>query len=193
MAEGQGLVALGGEHLATLPLVEVVAKRHPQLIVVQLDAHTDLRDTYLGERLSHATVLRRVAEQVGIERVWQYGVRSGTQEEFSFARHLYGELPTGGAPLPPADAPVYLTVDIDVADPAYAPGTGAPEPGGPTAREVLQAVRRLAVERQVVALDVMEVSPGWDPAGITASLAAKVVREVLIARRRAGEGGAHVG
>lgn len=184
------LVGLGGEHLATLPLVEAAASAVPGLEVVHFDAHTDLRQDYMGERLSHASVMRRVAETVGPERLWQFGIRSGTREEFRFARHLCGDLSGLEACLGAlSDRPLYLSVDIDVADPAYAPGTGAPEPGGPTAREVVDAVRRVAGQR-LVAMDVMEVSPALDKSGRTASLAAKLVREAILARRAgASEGG----
>ena len=190
---GKFLVGLGGEHLATLPLVQAAAAACPGLEVVHLDAHTDLREDYMGQRLSHASVMRRVAEEVGPGRLWQFGIRSGTREEFRFARHLYGDLkdlPRVLAPL--ADRPIYLSVDIDVADPAYAPGTGAPEPGGPTALEVLDAVRTVARGR-LVAMDVMEVAPALDPSGRTASLAAKLVREAILARKAPSGGVTDVG
>ena len=184
------LVGLGGEHLATLALVEAAAAAVPGLEVVHFDAHTDLREDYLGERLSHASVMRRVAEIVGAERLWQFGIRSGTREEFRFARHLYPDLAALAQCLERLrERPLYLSVDIDVADPAYAPGTGAPEPGGPTAAEVIDAVRTVARQR-LVAMDVMEVAPALDPSGRTASLAAKLVREAILARRvDAGDGG----
>jgi agmatinase len=184
--DGKRLVGLGGEHLATLPLVEAVLARHPDLVVVHFDAHTDLRDTYLGEKLSHATVLRRVAERVSPERLWQFGIRSGTPEEFRYARHLWSDFARLAAALAEIGSlPIYLTVDIDVVDPAFAPGTGAPEPGGPDSRTVLDAVRAVA-RRNVVAFDVMEVAPGLDPSGRTAAVAAKIVREVLLAARGTG-------
>lgn len=185
-ADGKRLVGLGGEHLATLPLVEAVLARHPDVVVVHFDAHTDLRDTYLGESLSHATVLRRVAERVTPQRLWQFGIRSGTREEFRYARHLWSDFATLEAALAEiGNLPIYLTVDIDVVDPAFAPGTGAPEPGGPDSRTVLHAVRAVA-RRNVVAFDVMEVAPGLDPSGRTAALAAKIVRDVLVATARRG-------
>ncbi len=183
------VVGLGGEHLATLPLVEAAAAAVPGLEVVHFDAHTDLREDYMGERLSHASVMRRVTEIVGPERLWQFGVRSGTREEFRCARHLWPDLGALRDCLSAlGDRPLYLSVDIDVADPAYAPGTGTPEPGGPTAGEVLDAVRHLAA-RRLVAMDVMEVAPGLDPSGRTAILAAKLVREAVLARRAGGDEG----
>jgi agmatinase len=187
--DGKFLVGLGGEHLATLPLVQAAAAALPGLEVIHLDAHTDLRDDYLGERLSHATVMRRVAEEVGAGRLWQFGVRSGTREEFRFARHLYADFGGLGEALASlGDRPLYLSVDIDVADPAYAPGTGAPEPGGPSALQVLDAVRAVA-GRRLVAMDVMEVAPALDPSGRTAALAAKLVREAILARKAPAQRG----
>lgn len=184
--EPRFVVGLGGEHLATLPLVEAVAAAVPGLEVLHFDAHTDLREDYMGVRLSHATVMRRVAEVVGPERLWQFGIRSGTREEFRFARHLHGGLePLDTCLGTLTDRPLYLSVDIDVADPAYAPGTGTPEPGGPTAAELLDAVRKVARGR-LVAMDVMEVSPALDASGRTAILAAKLVREAILARSGQG-------
>ncbi len=200
LADGKVPFALGGEHLVTLPLVEAAAERHPDLVVVQLDAHADLRDTYLGERFSHATVMRRVVEVVGAGKVFQVGVRSATRSEAQYARaktRFFPEEVLG--PLEEvlpclAGRPVYFTLDIDVVDPAFAPGTGAPEPGGPGPREVIQAVRELASVAsaastpgapgrsfQVVGLDLVEVSPPYDTGEITVILAAKLVREALLA------------
>jgi agmatinase len=179
-------VVLGGEHLVTLPVVRAAADRFPGLAGVQLDAHADLRDEYMGLRLSHATVMRRVAEVVGAGSVFQFGIRSATAEEAAFARratrlHPFSVLEPLRRVRPELEGrPVYVTVDVDVADPAYAPGTGTPEPGGVTAAELLAAVGELR-GLEVVGFDVVEVAPAYDPGGITAALAAKVVREALIA------------
>ena len=181
--EGRRPLMLGGEHLVTWPAVTAVAASHPELAVVQLDAHCDLRDDYMGRRASHATVMRRVSEVVSPTRCFQLGLRSGTQEEWAFART---ETRSTGRTVLPADwwedlrhRPVYLTVDIDVADPAYAPGTGTPEPGGATSAELLAAIDALEPLR-IVGADVVEVAPAYDAGGITAALAAKVVREILL-------------
>jgi agmatinase len=183
-ASGLRVLLLGGEHLVTLPAVEAAAARHPGLRVLQFDAHADLRDAYMGLRASHATVMRRVAEVVGPERVYQAGIRSGTAEEWRFASstHFLADevrLPESWrADL--AAGPIYVTVDVDCADPAFAPGTGTPEPGGASARELLRAVVDLR-GLDIVGADVVEVAPAYDPSGITAILAAKVVRELLLA------------
>ncbi len=194
---GKRPVVLGGEHLLTLGAVRAVAARWPDLIIVQLDAHLDLRDDYLGQPLSHATVMRRVAEVLAggaspgaLGRLVQLGVRSGTADEWAAhartlrvpgglveaARRVVGEL--GGRPF-------YLSIDIDVTDPAFAPGTGTPEPGGPTASEVIEAVACLA-QAGPVAVDLVEVCPAKDPSDVTALLAAKLTREILVAPVRTG-------
>ncbi|MDI3317524.1 MAG: agmatinase [Bacillota bacterium] len=180
-------LGVGGEHLASLGTFRALARRYPELHVIHLDAHADLRDRYEGEALSHATVLRRIAEALPPGRVHQFGIRSAVPEEMEFARERTELVPVevlepvrrlvGSGRL--AGAPVFLTVDIDVVDPAYAPGTGAPEPGGIGSRELLQALYALA-PLQVVAFDVMEISPPRDLSERTSILGAKLIREAAL-------------
>lgn len=185
-ADGKKPFVLGGEHLISLPLIAAAAAHHPGLAVVQFDAHADLRDDYLGNRLSHATVMRRCAEIVGPGNVWQFGIRSGTADEHAYARantrfHPFEVLEPLRAALPAlADRPLYVTVDIDVCDPGFAPGTGTPEPGGITSRELMEALHVLR-GLKIVGFDVVEVSPELDPSGATSVLGAMVVREALLA------------
>jgi len=182
---GARWLALGGEHLVTLPLVEAAQERWPDLVVVHWDAHTDLADEYLGERLSHATVMRRVAERLRPGAVHQFGIRSGTREEFQWARdhtHLYRHevLAPLTASLPDLKGrPVYFTLDVDVLDPAFLPGTGTPEPGGITPAEAFAAIRLLS-GLQLVGADIVETMPQGDLSQRTALLAAKLVRELLL-------------
>lgn len=184
LENGMPFVALGGEHLITLPLVKAALGKHPHLVVLHLDAHADLADSYGGESLTHATVMRRVAELLEPRHIVQMGIRSAAAEEVAFARnrtHLF--------PGPPADVdralkilvgkPVYLTIDIDVVDPAFAPGVSTPEPGGWSSGELFQVLRRMA-DLEVVGMDLVEVCPPYDPAGITSTLAAKILRESLL-------------
>ncbi|MCL6450471.1 MAG: agmatinase [Acetobacteraceae bacterium] len=178
-------VFLGGEHLLTLGTVRPFFARYPDLALVQLDAHADLREEYQGRRLSHATVMRRLSEVLPPGSLYQVGVRSATQEEVEYAAAL-GSLVPGGvlqamkALLPElARRPLYVSLDIDVADPAFAPGTGSPEPGGPSSAELLEALSLLGRVR-LVGFDLVEVAPPYDPSGITAYLAARVVRDVLL-------------
>jgi len=172
-------ILMGGEHLITLPAVEATAAAFPGLVVVHLDAHMDLRDDFEGLRLSHATVMRRVMEKVGFDKLLQYGIRSGTREEWALSEEndtLIRDLET--FPDVIGDRPVYLSIDLDVLDPSIMPETGTPEPGGITfsqLHEVILACRGL----HVVAGDVVEYCPipGWG--GPSGAVAAKVVRELI--------------
>ncbi len=185
LADGKFPLFLGGEHLISYAVIKEAASVFPDLAVIHFDAHADLRDEYLGERLSHATVMRRVADLVGGANLYQFGIRSGARDEFEFARgntNLFANKVV--EPLLEnipqlKERPVYVSLDIDVVDPAYAPGTGTAEPGGCTAREILQAVHLLG-ELNVVGFDLVEVSPVYDPSERTALLAAKLVREAIL-------------
>jgi agmatinase len=180
---GPGLpVLLGGEHTITLGAVAAVASRVGDLVVLQWDAHTDLRDRYGGEAVGHATVMRRILER-GCPLV-QLGVRAGTREEFALARdrslHLGREVALPARLLDDLrERPLYLSVDIDVLDPSVAPGTGNPEPDGASYADLLAALRSLAGHR-VAGMDLVEVAPVWDPGGRTAIVAAALVREMLL-------------
>ena len=175
---------LGGEHLVSLPAIEAVFERHPDLVVIQLDAHADQREDYLGVKLSHACVMRRVAEFIGQEHIRQLGIRSGTQCEYKLM-HEYGTLTTfREANLDDlrdwvGDRPVYLTVDLDVFDPACFPGTGTPEPGG-IDWWIFQRFIKLMQGCDVVGLDVVELAPMLDASACSSVLAAKCVREMLL-------------
>jgi agmatinase len=187
---------LGGEHLVTLPAVQSMAEFFPGLVVLQFDAHADLRDDYLGESLSHATVLRRICEVVGDNNVYQFGIRSGTRDEFQYGHthtHFYPfeAARTLRSCLPDLkERPVYVTLDIDILDPAYAPGTGTPEPGGIQPAEIFEVLTVLQ-ELQVVGLDIVELAPAYDTSGITSMLVAKLTREGLLALSIAKKGIGH--
>lgn len=188
LAAGVGVPLLvGGEHTATVGAVRGVLRRYPALQVIQIDAHADLREEYDGRRMSHATVMRRIADEIGIDRIAQYGIRSGTREELELARRCLHSGPGLELQRQVLDRihtrPVYLTIDIDVLDPAYAPGTGCPEPGGATFSELLSFVHSLR-GLNVVAIDVMEVLPAADVNDITSIAAAKLLREAALAFAR---------
>ncbi len=176
---------IGGEHLVTLGAVRAVAKHHPDLRVIHFDAHTDLREDYLGETLSHATVMRRVWDLLGDGRICQFGIRSGERAEFEWAKeHVFtNRFDFGGLEEITAglgNVPVYLSIDLDVLDPSVFPGTGTPEAGGVTFLQLLDAI--LCVSRlQIVGFDVNELSPIYDPSGASTALACKVLRELLLA------------
>ena len=177
---------LGGEHLVTLGAVRAAFKRHPDLRIIHFDAHADLREDYLGVRLSHACVMRRCHDLLGDGRIWQFGIRSGTREEFAFMRdgHVTTE-PFSVKTLPevsfPEGTPVYLTVDLDVIDPSEFPGTGTQEAGGLKFTELLSALTEILTRFNVVALDNVELSPSLDPSGRSTALACKILREQLLA------------
>jgi agmatinase len=180
-------VLLGGEHTVTLGAVFALSDRHPDLAVVVLDAHLDLRDVYNGQRWSHATVTRRMAERLGPDRIAVLGARSGTRAEWELAGSLAACSRTGaigsGAWALLSGRPLYLSVDIDAFDPALAPGTGNPEPLGLDVMDFVGLVSALRGCR-VVGCDLVEVSPPFDPSGRTAVLAAWIVREMLLAFAR---------
>ena len=175
----------GGEHLVTLGSVRAVAKRHPDLRIIHFDAHADLREDYLGVRLSHACVMRRCHDILGDGRIWQFGIRSGTRDEFAFmkAGHVVTE-PFSVKTLAnlsfPEGTPVYLTVDLDVLDPSEFPGTGTQEAGGLRFAELLSALCEILSRFRVVALDNVELSPALDPSGRSTALACKLLREELL-------------
>ena len=180
---------LGGEHLVTLGAVRAAVKRHPDLCIIHFDAHADLREDYLGVRLSHACVMRRCHDLLGDGRIWQFGIRSGTREEFQFMRegHVTTE-PFSLKTLPsisfPSGTPVYLTVDLDVLDPSEFPGTGTQEAGGVRFTELMPALVEILSRFNVVAMDNVELSPALDASGRSTALACKILREQLLAHRR---------
>ena len=177
---------LGGEHLVTLGAVRAAAKAHPDLHILHFDAHADLRADYLGAPLSHACVLRRCHELVGDGRIWQFGIRSGDKAEFDWGKghvftHKFDLEGLGEALDALQGKPVYLTVDLDVLDPSVFPGTGTPEPGGVSFDALRRAVTDACRRLNIVAADVNELSPHYDPSGISTAAACKIVREMLIA------------
>ena len=178
---------IGGEHLVTLGSVRAVFRRFPNLHILHFDAHADLRDDYLGAKLSHACVIRRCHELVGDGRIHQFCIRSGDREEFRFAKDHTDLHPFSLAGLDDvvcrleqSRAPVYLTIDLDCLDPAGFPGTGTPEAGGVTFPQLLEAIR-LVARTNVVAADVNELAPMLDQSGVSTATACKVLRELLLA------------
>ncbi len=173
---------LGGEHTITLGAVRALVPRYDDLIVIQWDAHADLRDEYDGARVGHATVMRRLLE--GGCPIVQLGIRAGMRAEFELAKEKSLHISRDVA-LPPGllntlrGRPLYLTVDIDVLDPSTAPGTGNPEPAGATYPELLASLESLASQR-IVGMDLVEVSPPCDPGGPTPVIAASLVREMIL-------------
>ncbi len=175
---------IGGEHLVTLGAVRAAAKRFGELNIVHFDAHADLRDEYLGVKLSHACVLHRCHDIVGDGRIFQFGIRSGDREEFAFARqHTFmNRFDFNGleeAVQKIGQKPVYFTLDLDVLDPSEFPGTGTPEAGGVRFTQLLDAIELLS-ELNIVGFDMNELSPVYDQSGRSTALACKLLREILL-------------
>ena len=201
LADGKRPFLLGGEHLVTLGAFRAVQKKYPDVVVIHFDAHADLREDYLGNPLSHACVLRRIHDLIGDSRIYQFGIRSGTRDEFAFMKdgHVTTE-PFSDSSLAAVVAsieqsnnpnnrtiPVYLTVDMDVLDPSEFPGTGTQEAGGFRYAQLVNDVRLICSRLNVVAMDNVELNPGLDPTGRSTALACKFLRECLLALIR-GEG-----
>ena len=175
---------IGGEHLVTLGAVTSLSKKYNDLHIIHFDAHADVRDNYLGETLSHACVMRRCWELIGDNKIYQFGIRSGEKEEFLWseehliptkfnfdgikeaANNLHGEN-------------VYLSIDLDVLDPSILPGTGTPEAGGVSFKELLDACLALS-ELNIVGVDVNELAPIYDQSGTSTATACKLIRELLL-------------
>lgn len=178
---------LGGEHLVTLGAVRAAVKKYPDLHIVHFDAHADLRDDYLGAKLSHACVLRRCHELVGDGRIHQFCIRSGDRAEFEFAaQHTemhkfdFTGLAELTAQLCESKVPVYLTIDLDCLDPSCFPGTGTPEAGGVSFLQLLDAIRTVT-KANIIGADLNELAPTLDTTGVSTATACKVLRETLIA------------
>lgn len=186
LEDGKRPFMMGGEHLVTLGAVRAVAKKYPDLHIIHFDAHADLREEYLGVQLSHAAVLKRCWELVGDGRIFQFGIRSGDREEFLWGKdHVFTNKFNFNSLKETVESlkgkPVYFTLDLDVLDPSVFPGTGTPEPGGVTFNELRDAVELVCSSLNIVGCDVNELSPPYDPSGISAAAACKIVREMLLA------------
>ena len=182
--DGKLPVMLGGEHLITLAGVNAMLKKYPDLHIIHMDAHTDLRDEYLGEKLSHSTVMRRIWDKTGDGRIFQFGIRSGEKYEFEFAdKHTFiQKFNTDGFDSITEKLkgkPVYFSLDLDILDPSIFPGTGTPEAGGVSFKELLDAVLKLR-NLNVVACDINELSPVYDQSGVSTAVACKITREILL-------------
>lgn len=175
---------IGGEHLVTLGSVTSVAKKYKDLHIIHFDAHADLRDDYLGEKLSHATVMHRVWDIVGDDKIFQFGIRSGDRSEIYWGRdHVFTNKFdfTGLEEVVEKlkGKPVYFTIDLDVLDPSVFPGTGTPEAGGVTFKELLDAILKVS-KLNIVGMDINELSPQYDQSGSSTATACKVLRELLL-------------
>ena len=177
--DGKRVFGIGGEHLVTLPEIKAVAKFYKDLAIVHFDAHTDLREEYLGEEMSHSAVIRHASKIVGPENIKQIGIRSGMKEEWEFMKqhntliHEYSGLDELKS------KKIFVTVDLDVLDPSVMPGTGTPESGGMQFNELMGWFEHLK-NFDIVGADVVELAPDYDASGVSTAVATKVIRELLM-------------
>lgn len=177
-------VMIGGEHLTTYGTFKAVFEKYPDVKIIHLDAHTDLRDEFFGEKFSHATVLRRCHDLIGDNRIFQFGIRSGEKAEFSWSKnHTYMEkfdIKTLKKIVEKIKGEkVYITIDLDVLDPSVFRGTGTPEPGGISFKDLMDGVH-LMKELEIVGGDIVELSPHYDNSGISNAVAFKILRELVL-------------
>lgn len=186
LADNKLPLMIGGEHLVTLGAFREVIKKYPDVHIIHFDAHTDLRDEYLGVGLSHACVIRRCHDLTGDGRIHQFGIRSGERSEFRWAAeghtnlHKFNFNGLAETVKQIGRKPVYFTIDLDVLDPSVFPGTGTPEAGGVTFMQLFDAMRVVCGNCNIVAADVNELCPTYDQSGVSTAVACKVVRELLL-------------
>ena len=179
---------IGGEHLVTLPAFKAVYEKYEDVYMLHFDAHTDLREEYNNNKNSHATVIKRIWDIVGDNKIYQFGIRSGTKEEFDFSlkeNHTYMEVGNINTFKDIVDKleykKIYITIDLDVFDPSIFPGTGTPEPGGVTYREfenIFSILKNSNID--IVGCDIVELSPDYDNTKVSTVLACKVLRELAL-------------
>lgn len=184
--DGKSPVFLGGEHTIAFPAIKAAKEIYPHLSVIQLDAHADMRYEYLKERYCHATVMRRVAEVIGRENIFQLGIRSIAKEELDYTEHLYrfkvleyieeieGEV---------GDRAVYLTIDIDVLDCSLMPAVATPEPGGISYEELRESLKRFA-SLKIIGLDIVEYNPLAFPQIAYGGVVAGLLKEAIFSLKR---------
>jgi agmatinase len=185
LSEKKFPILLGGDHLITLPIIEEMLTIYPRLHLLQIDAHTDLREDYLGEPLSHSTVMRKVVDHLGEGRLFQIGIRSGTEEEFKLARKMKSIVSLDPGSLSSMmkhlrNQPVYITLDLDVIDPSLLPGVGTPEPGGLNFQEFVFLLKKLQ-GLHVIGFDIVELTPDYDPTQVSSITASVILREMILA------------
>jgi agmatinase len=184
VGDGKIPFLLGGEHLVTYPAFKAVFEKYPDTYLLHFDAHTDLRDFFFGEELSHATVIKRCWDLVGDDRIYQFGIRSGEKSEFVWSDNhtkmeRYSISTVKEAVEALKDKNVYITIDLDVMDPSVLPGTGTPEPGGVGFKELMEAIH-LLTDVNIVGMDIVELSPQYDTTGASTAVACKLLREMTL-------------
>lgn len=178
--DGKRVFGIGGEHLVTLPEIQAISKYVDNLAIVHFDAHTDLREEYLGEEMSHSAVIRHCSKIVGEGNIKQIGIRSGMKDEWEFMKkhntlcHKFTDIDYL------RDKNIFVTVDLDCLDTSIMPGTGTPEAGGMTFKELNEWFYYLK-DFNIIGADVVELAPDYDASGASTAVATKVIRELLMA------------
>ena len=185
LKDGKKTMMVGGEHLVTLGTIREYVKKYKDLNIIHFDAHTDLREEFLGRELSHATVLRKCYDLLDGGTIYQFGIRSGDRSEFEWAKthihqHLFDTEGLDEAIEALKDKPVYITIDLDVLDPSVFPGTGTPEAGGITYKELEAAILKMRKLNNIVGADMVELSPDYDTSHVSTQVACKVLRELVL-------------
>ena len=185
LKDGNKTMMIGGEHLVTLGTIREYVKKYKDLNIIHFDAHTDLREEFLGRELSHATVLRKCYDLLEGGTIYQFGIRSGDRSEFEWAKthihqHLFDTEGLDEAIEALKDKPVYITIDLDVLDPSVFPGTGTPEAGGITFKELEAAILKMRKLNNIVGADMVELSPDYDTSHVSTQVACKVLRELVL-------------
>lgn len=185
LREKHKLITIGGEHSLSQIPIGIYQKEFKDLIIIQLDAHADLRESYLDDKYSHASVMRRVYENLDKDqRLIQFGIRSGTKEEFNFMKEKNTLIETKEGFLETLynlddNRPVYITLDLDFFDPSELPGTGTPEAGGASFKDFLN-ICQILKSKNIVGADIVELSPPIDLTGNSNCFAAKILREMMV-------------
>ncbi len=186
LSDGKMPLMIGGEHLVTYGAVKAVFEKYPDMHIIHFDAHADLRDDYLGAKLSHACVMRRCFDLVGDGKIHQFCIRSGDREEFRFAaettdmhKFSFDGLSELVSELESNKTPVYFTIDLDCLDPSVFCGTGTPEAGGVDYPQLLSAILKVS-RTNIVGADINELAPMLDASGASTAVACKVLRELIL-------------
>jgi len=174
-------IFLGGEHTITLPVIKTFKQKYSHFSVIQFDAHCDLRDEYLEEKICHATTMRRVSEIVGINNIYQFGIRSGTKEEFEYNKNLYKfkAFDSLSSVIDKIKEPIYLSIDTDILDPGILPAVSTPEPGGISYKELIDSLLLLR-NKKIIGADIVEYNPLAATPYASGSTVAEILRELIL-------------
>ncbi len=179
LCQGERVLSLGGDHSVTYPILRAFRAHHPSLTMIHMDAHADLYEEFDGNRLSHACPFARIMEEGLVDRLIQVGIRTLTDHQREQAERFgveIWEMKDGLPDLSDLERPLYLSLDLDGLDPAFAPGISHPEPDGLTTREVIGLIQSL--RGPLVGADIVEYNPRQDFGDLTARVAAKLLKEL---------------